>query len=372
MINFYLSALRKSIDQAYLNDETVSVIELMVGMTDYNPVDAEAPARLLVERIRADKNKQTVVDAFLHEYQLNSAEGLVLMSIAEALLRIPDAATQDRFLADKLASAHWQEHLNHSDSMLVNLSTGALLLTGLFERHVKGNGSQVFEQLLGRLGQPLIRKALQSAMHFLGSQFVMAESIASALQNSRHHPEFLYSFDMLGEAAVTNSDSERYFSSYLNAIRHLSQASKDASLYEKPGISIKLSALCPRYEPLQHLRAVPELIAKLLTLAQCAQQGGLTVTVDAEESERLNLSLTIFEAVFTHPSLKGWPGLGLAVQSYQQRAPYVIRWLAALAKSEHRKIPIRLVKGAYWDTEIKRAQEQGLSGYPVLDRKSVV
>ena len=370
MVNLSLSALRKAIDQAYLNDETASVIELMVGLTDYNPADVEALARLLVEQIRADKDKQSVVDAFLHEYRLDSAEGLILMSIAEALLRIPDAATQDRFLADKLTSAHWQEHLNHSDSMLVNLSTGALLLTGLFERHFKPDGKHVFDQLLGRLGVPVIRKALQKAMHFLGAQFVMAETIPDALHASQMHPEYRYSFDMLGEAAVTASDAERYFSAYLDAIRQLSHASMTASLFDKPGISIKLSALCPRYEPLQHLRAVPELTAKLLALAQCARQSDLTVTVDAEESERLAMSLTIFEAVFTHPSLKDWPGLGLAVQAYQKRAPHVIAWLSALAKSERRKIPVRLVKGAYWDTEIKRAQELGLSAYPVFTRKS--
>lgn len=370
MVNLSLSALRKAIDQAYLNDETANVIELMVGLTDYNPADAEALARLLVEQIRADKDKQSVVDAFLHEYRLNSAEGLVLMSIAEALLRIPDSATRDRFLADKLSSAHWQTHLHHSDSMLVNLSTGALLVTGLFERYIKADGAQVFEHLLGRLGQPVIRLALQKAMHFLGSQFVMAETISSALQNCRRHPEYRYSFDMLGEAAVTNSDAERYFSAYLDAIRQLSQESDGASLYEKPGVSVKLSALCPRYEPLQHQRATPELTAKLLTLAHYARQGGLTLTVDAEESERLSLSLTIFEAAFTHPSLKDWSGLGLAVQAYQKRAPHVIGWLSALAKSEHRRIPVRLVKGAYWDTEIKRAQEQGLSDYPVFTRKS--
>ncbi|CCE23413.1 bifunctional proline dehydrogenase/L-glutamate gamma-semialdehyde dehydrogenase PutA [Methylotuvimicrobium alcaliphilum] len=370
MVSLSLSTLRKAIDQAYLNDETASVIELMVGLTDYNPAEAEALARLLVEQIRADKDKQSVVDAFMHEYRLNSEEGVVLMSIAEALLRIPDSATQDRFLADKLSSADWQTHLHHSDSMLVNLSTGALLVTGLFERYIKADEAQVFEYLLGRLGQPVIRLALQKAMHFLGSQFVMAETIFEALHASQKYSEYRYSFDMLGEAAVTASDAERYFSAYLDAIRQLSQESDGESLFEKPGVSVKLSALCPRYEALQHQRATPELTAKLLTLAQYARQGGLTLTVDAEESERLSLSLTIFEAVFTHPSLKGWPGLGLAVQAYQKRAPHVIAWLSALAKTEHKKIPVRLVKGAYWDTEIKRDQEQGLTGYPVFTRKS--
>lgn len=370
MAQFSLSDLRKAIDQAYLTDERITVVESLSGLAAVRFADIESRTRALVEQIRADKNKQSVVDAFLHEYQLDSAEGIVLMNIAEALLRIPDGPTQDRFLAEKLSSAHWQEHLNHSDSMLVNLSTGALLLTGLFEQYVKADGTQLFDQLLSRLGMPLIRKALQKAMRILGSQFVMAETIIDALSKSRSHTEYRYSFDMLGEAAVTEADSKRYHASYLDAIQQLSQGSNNADLYESPGISIKLSALCPRFEPLQHRRAVPELIDKLLNLAQCARNSGISLTIDAEETERLDMTLSIFEAVYTDPSMHDWPGLGLAVQAYQKRAPYVIRWLAALSRSKHRKIPIRLVKGAYWDTEIKRAQEQGLANFPVFTRKS--
>jgi RHH-type proline utilization regulon transcriptional repressor/proline dehydrogenase/delta 1-pyrroline-5-carboxylate dehydrogenase len=295
------------------------------------------------------------------------------MGIAEALLRIPDSATQDLLIQEKLTHADWQNHLQKSASLLVNLSSQALLLTRQFEEHVllpERHWFPVFEQLLSRIGAPLIRSALKQAMHYLAEQFVFADSIELAAQRSQQKSHYRYSFDMLGEAALTADDAERYFKSYQHAILILAKQASCADIYANPGISIKLSALCPRYEPLQHIRAIKELTDKLLNLVQQAHEANISITVDAEESERLEMSLAIFAAVFRHPDLTGWSGLGLAVQAYQKRALPIIRWLIALAENRHTKIPLRLVKGAYWDSEIKRAQENGLTSYPVFTHKS--
>ncbi|PKM12461.1 MAG: bifunctional proline dehydrogenase/L-glutamate gamma-semialdehyde dehydrogenase [Gammaproteobacteria bacterium HGW-Gammaproteobacteria-3] len=364
-----LQALRTNINQAWLADEPTVVQDLPARLQDYRALDATTHAHALVAAVRDNKERQSVVEAFLHEYQLNSEEGRILMSIAEALLRIPDLATQDRFLADKLTAAHWPRH---SDSLLMNLSTGALQLTGQFEQYLKAaeKPRQLFEKLLARLGQPLIRTALKQAMHLLGAQFVIAGTIEQAIAASREHSAYRYSFDMLGEAAVTATDADYYYQAYLHAIKALALTQKPGDIFQGAGISIKLSALSPRYEPLQHRRAVPELTEKLLYLTKYACSRGISVTLDAEESERLDMSLTVFESVFTHPDLCSYPGFGLALQAYQKRALPVIRWLAALARSQQKKIPVRLVKGAYWDSEIKRAQENGLSAYPVFTRKS--
>ncbi len=289
------------------------------------------------------------------------------MGIAEALLRIPDSRTQDLFLQEKLTGADWQSHLQRSDSPLVNLATQALLFAGDFEAH---HGPQVLEQLLSRMGAPLIRSAIKQAMQHLALQFVFAASMQDAVHRSGQDAVFRYSFDRLGEAALTQADSEHYFHAYRSAINALAGCAASTELYANPGISIKLSALCPRYEPLQHVRATKELTGKLLVLAQTARTANIAITVDAEESERLDMSLDIFAAVFNHPDLNGWPGLGLAVQAYQKRALPAIRWLAGLAESQQRKIPLRLVKGAYWDSEIKRAQENGFADYPVFTHKS--
>jgi len=272
-----------------------------------------------------------------------------------------------------LTHADWQNHLQHSDSFLVNLSSQALLLTSQFEDHVvlsEEHWFPVFEKLLSRMGAPLIRTALKQVMQYLAKQFVFADSIQLAVQRCKQETTYRYSFDMLGEAALTADDAERYYQAYLSAIAKLAEHASSADIYANPGISVKLSALSPRYEPLQHVRAIKELTDKLLTLAQKARAANISITVDAEESERLEMSLDIFAAVFTHPDLSAWPGLGLAVQAYQKRALPALRWLAALAENRHGKIPLRLVKGAYWDSEIKRAQENGLSHYPVFTHKS--
>jgi len=368
-----IATLRAAINRAYLADEKDIISELSACLVAYDAGRAGEFAGTLISAVRAKKHRQTATEAFLHEYRLNSDEGIVLMGLAEALLRIPDRRTQDRFLQEKLCSADWQSHLRHSDSVLVNLSTQALSATREFEHRLLSEASwfPVFEQLLSRMGAPLIRNALKQAMWHLALQFVFAESMQDAVQRSEQYPAYRFSFDMLGEAALTATDAARYFQSYLNAIKTLADAAGSTDIAANPGISIKLSALCPRYEPLQHDRAVKELSDKLLTLAQAARTANIFITIDAEESERLEMSLDIFAAVFVHPGLSGWEGLGLAVQAYQKRALPVIQWLAGLAEYRQCRIPLRLVKGAYWDSEIKRAQENGLSDYPVFTHKSM-
>ncbi|WP_241674469.1 bifunctional proline dehydrogenase/L-glutamate gamma-semialdehyde dehydrogenase PutA [Candidatus Methylobacter oryzae] len=397
-----LAELRKIVNQAYLADEKSLVSELLYcvwarfalfrkpsprpfnerrggqqlhfaplmnisAINGYDPAAISQTATTLAVAVREKRHRQSAIEAFLHEYQLTSREGIILMSIAEALLRIPDSRTQDLLLQEKLSGVDWQSHLHHSDSQLVNLATRALLFAGDFEAH---HDSQGFEQLLSRVGAPLIRAAVKQAMQHLALQFVFAESIQEAIRRSEQEPVFRYSFDMLGEAALTKADAERYFEAYRFAIDALAGHAVSAELYDNPGLSIKLSALYPRYEPLQHVRAVKALRDKLLVLARAARQANIMLTVDAEESERLDMSLDIFASAFKHRDLDGWPGLGLAVQAYQKRALPVIRWLAKLASHHRRKIPLRLVKGAYWDSEIKRAQEYGLADYPVFTRKS--
>ena len=373
MANELLTAMRAAINQVCLADENDCVAELLSQLDTHDPVAVGECAKALANAVRAKKGQQSPIEAFLREYQLNSEEGIVLMGIAEALLRIPDSATQDRFLQEKLTRADWRKHFQHSDSLLVNLSSQALSLTRQFEEHLllsEQHWFPVFDQLLSRLGAPLIRTALKQVMHYLAGQFVFADSIGDAVELIEQEPVYRHSFDMLGEAALTADDAERYYQSYLSAIAALAEHAPSADVHVNPGISVKLSALYPRYEPLQHVRAVKELTDKLLALAQRARAANITLTVDAEESERLEMSLDIFAAVFTHADLSGWDGFGLAVQAYQKRALPILRWLAVLAENQHKKIPLRLVKGAYWDSEIKRAQENGLSDYPVFTHKS--
>lgn len=368
-----ITALKADVHQAYLADEHEIVAGLSAQLGTYDPVRVGDCAKTLVSKIRAKQDRQSTIEAFLEEYQLSSKEGVVLMGIAEALMRIPDAQTQDLFLQEKLTHADWQSHLQHSDSVLVNLSSQALLLTRQFEEHVvlsAQNWFPVFGQLLNRIGAPLIRTAIKQVMAYLAEQFVFAESIQQAVERSGQDKVYRYSFDMLGEAALTREDADRYYECYRSAIDTLTKYALSEDIYGNAGISVKLSALCPRYEPMQHVRAVKELSNKLLTLTKKARRANISLTVDAEESERLAMSLDIFAGVFSHPDLSGWSGLGLAVQAYQKRALPVIRWLISLAESGHKRIPIRLVKGAYWDSEIKRAQENGLSGYPVFTHKS--
>jgi len=361
----------EAINPMYLADEDRLITELRATLGNYDAAGISRSANDLVAAVRKQKKQQSLVAAFLHEYQLNSEEGVVLLSIAEALLRIPDSQTQDLFLQEKLADADWSHHLHHSDSIMVKLSSSALAWTGKMEEFLQHDKQFIFQKLLKRLGAPVIRSALKQSMQYLAYQFVVAENIEAALQYSQKHKDFRYSFDMLGEAAMTANDAERYFDAYLHAIQHLAtQTTGEADTFSQPGVSIKLSALCPRYEPLHHCQAVQDLNTKLLFLVQQAQQANINITVDAEESERLAMSLEIFATVFSQPELANWSGFGLAVQAYQKRALPILRWLAVLAKQYHKKIPVRLVKGAYWDSEIKKAQENGISHYPVFTRKA--
>ena len=369
-----LPELDADITAHYLNDEDAAVRTLAAAAT---PDDAQTAriaeeARALVEAIRRRRHGATGIDALLGEYDLSSAEGVVLMCLAEALLRIPDAATADRLIADKLANADWQAHLGTNESLFVNVSTWALLLTGRIAQaaDVAEPPQSFFARLIGRLGEPVVRTALRQAMRLLGEQFVMGETVEAALHRARHTPQFRYSFDMLGEAALTAEAAQRYFEAYDSAIATVGgHVSRDTALRDAPDISVKLSALAPRYEFAQAAGAITEVARRLLALAVAARAAGVGLTVDAEEADRLELSLAIFARVHADPALRGWSGLGIAVQAYQKRAPYVLAWLERLAASHRRKIPVRLVKGAYWDSEIKLAQIQGLSAYPVFTRK---
>jgi RHH-type proline utilization regulon transcriptional repressor/proline dehydrogenase/delta 1-pyrroline-5-carboxylate dehydrogenase len=313
------------------------------------------------------------IDAFLHEYALSSPEGVALMCLAEALLRIPDSDTIDRLIRDKLAAADWQSHLGHSGSVFVNASTWALMLTGrmLRDDHSPNDFGHALHRFVARSGEPVVRQAVLAAMRILGRQFVMGRTIDEALDRARatERQGYRHSYDMLGEAAKTAHDAERYHTAYAHAIAAIGGAAGGRSVEAAPGISVKLSALHPRYEMAQRERAMRELLPRLTDLAEHARNAGIGLTIDAEESDRLELSLDLIEALAAMPALTGWDGLGLAVQAYQKRAPAVIDWLAALAARTKRRLMLRLVKGAYWDSEIKRAQERGLATYPVYTRK---
>src|SRR5690606_21092343 len=311
----------------------------------------------------------------MRQYDLGSEEGVLLMCVAEALLRIPDGETTDRLIRDKLGEADWKRHMGQSESVLVNASTWGLMLTGHLVDLADGTKRDVhgaFKRLVGRAGEPVIRLAVRQAMKIMGHQFVMGRTIGEALARARkgRNAHYRYSFDMLGEAALTQHDADRYLEAYRAAIDAIGRdAGHPADATVAPSISVKLSALHPRYEHAKHARVLAELAPRLLDLAQRAKQHGIGLTVDAEEADRLELSLDVIEAAWLDPSLEGWTGFGIVVQAYQKRAPFVIDWIAGLARRGGRRIPVRLVKGAYWDAEVKRAQVEGFPGYPVFTRK---
>ena len=338
--------------------------------------DAEAEARIdaratrLIEAIRARAGGLGGVEDFLHAYALSTKEGLALMVLAEALLRVPDADTADRLIEDKLKAGDWSGHDARSSALLVSASAWTLGITArLIQPGETPEG--IVESLVKRLGLPAVRTATRQAMRLLGSHFVLGQSIEEALDRARGHGEFLYSFDMLGEGARTAADAARYFEAYAGAIDAIGRQADNAALPARPGISVKLSALHPRYEPLSRERVLAELVPKLIALAQLAKGHALNFTVDAEEADRLELSLEVIGAALRDASLAGWDGFGLAVQAYQKRASAVIDWIAQAAEALDRRVMVRLVKGAYWDTEIKRAQERGLADYPVFTRKAM-
>ena len=341
-------------------------------------IDGDKHARIvrravaLVERIRSGANAG-LTEAFLVEYGLSTDEGIALMCLAEALLRVPDARTIDELIEDKIAPSSWGEHLGKSSSSLVNASTWALMLTGKVLDDDESHGvARVLHGLVKRVGEPIIRTAVKRAMKELGEQFVLGETINDALERSRPEQQrgYTYSYDMLGEAAVSADDAQAFFDAYQATIHTLGESSPGADIRDNPGISIKLSALHPRYEVGQRNRVMTELVSRTLELTLQARQANIGLNIDAEESERLDLSLDVIEAVLSDERLAGWHGFGVVVQAYGKRVSPVLDWLYALASKLDRKIMVRLVKGAYWDSEIKRAQVEGLRDFPVFSRKA--
>lgn len=369
--------LRAQIDQAYRAPELQMVQQLLkAAQLDSKVNNAIRTAAIdLVTAVRAGRKKSVGIDSFLTEYSLSSEEGIALMCLAEALLRVPDDSTVNSLIKDKIASVDWKSHQGQSDSFFINATTWALMLTGsvLAPEKASTRLNQAVMSVLNRSGEGVVRMAVEKGMRIMSKQFVMGRTIQEALKRAKKKEAqgYRYSYDMLGEAALTEADAERYFQAYAAAIDAIGTEAKDIStMYAKPGISIKLSALHPRYQEAHRDRVLAELSPKLLTLAQMAKQHAITLTIDAEESERLELSMDVIEQVFEDPSLMGWNGFGLAVQSYQKRAFYLLDWLADLARRNHRRIMVRLIKGAYWDSEIKKTQMQGLSDYPVFTRKA--
>ena len=327
----------------------------------------------LVEGARARRDERPFLDAFLQEFGLSNQEGIALMCIAEALLRIPDDVTADRLIAEKLSSGDWSAHSGQSESLFVNSSTWGLMLTGGIldlDPSIKTDATGWMRKLTRKAGEPLVRLAVRRAMKIIGGEFVVGRDIEEALARSGREAEVgLCSFDMLGEGARTLQDAARYLKSYQHAIDVIGSTVAGRAVHEVSSISIKLSALEPRYSLLQHERVMRRLVPQVLDLARRSARLGIQLTIDAEEADRLDLSLDIIEALAKDAATKEWPGLGLAVQAYGKRALEIIDWVAAAALKYGRRMTVRLVKGAYWDSEIKRAQERGLDGYPVYTRK---
>jgi len=373
-----LRPLRSAISAAYLESEEAVASERMraARLSPSESATTRSLAQALVMRLRTSSVRKRGIDAFMHEYALSSEEGVALMCLAEALLRVPDAETADRLIRDKIGGGAWDRHRDRSDSIFVNASTWALMLTGRIV-HLGTDRDSDFEGILKRLvarsGEPVIRQAITFAMRLLGRQFVLGRTIEEALGEAapRIKQGYRYSFDMLGEVALTRTDAFRYASAYRGSIRAIARElpPDGKAIVERPSISVKLSALHPRYEWAKRTRVVRELVPLLTDLAVLARKGEIAVTIDAEEADKLDLMLDVFESLARVPELKGWNGLGLAVQAYQKRALPLLQWLIALGRSEGRCIPVRLVKGAYWDTEIKRTEEAGLVDYPVFTRK---
>ncbi|HEY7788625.1 MAG TPA: bifunctional proline dehydrogenase/L-glutamate gamma-semialdehyde dehydrogenase PutA [Casimicrobiaceae bacterium] len=366
-----------AIRDAYLADERTTLLALASQVTQDDDATRAigAQARAWVESVR-DEPSHGGIESFLQQYDLSTPEGVLLMCIAEALLRIPDAATADALIRDKLARGDWERHLGASDSLLVNASTWGLMLTGKLTRIERDDARDPrawYERFAARAGEPVVRLAVRQAMKVMAEQFVLGRTIDEAVARSRSAGQSAYrhSYDMLGEAAVTATDAARYFDAYRNAIAAIGANGdpEQTSVFARPSISVKLSALHPRFEYPQRERVFRDLVPTVISLARDARAQRIGMTIDAEEAERLELSLELFARVRRHPELADWQGLGLAVQAYQKRARAVIGYIVALARELHARIPVRLVKGAYWDTEIKRAQVQGLAGYPVFTRK---
>ena len=370
-----LATLREAMRDHALWPEAQAVTRLLhtLELTAGARHRAVAVAEALVEGARARRDERPFLDAFLQEFGLSNQEGIALMCIAEALLRIPDDATADRLIAEQLANGDWSSHSGKSESLFVNASTWGLMLTGgilELDPTIKADATGWVRRFTRKAGEPVVRLAVRRAMRIIGGEFVVGRTIQEALQRSANEAQVgLCSFDMLGEGARTLHDAERYLKSYENAIDAIGKTVQGGAPHEVSSISIKLSALEPRYSLMQHSRVAQRLGPKVIALARRAARVGIQLTVDAEEADRLDLSLDLIEAMARDRDTKDWPGLGLAIQAYGKRTLEVIDWVAALAKTTGRRMTARLVKGAYWDTEIKRSQERGLEGYPVYTRK---
>jgi RHH-type proline utilization regulon transcriptional repressor/proline dehydrogenase/delta 1-pyrroline-5-carboxylate dehydrogenase len=365
--------LRRAITAAYRLPEQECLAPLLDQATlpDQARRAAQVTATTLISALRA-KHKGTGVEGLVQEYALSSQEGVALMCLAEALLRIPDAETRDALIRDKIAGGDWKSHIGDGRSLFVNAATWGLVVTGKLTSGVNDRGlTASLTRLIARAGEPVIRRGVDMAMRMMGEQFVTGEAIAEALKRARplEARGFQYSYDMLGEAATTAADAQRYLADYEAAIHAIGQASAGRGVYGGPGISIKLSALHPRYARAQTARVAGELLPRVKALALLAKRYDIGLNIDAEEADRLELSLDLLEALALDPDLAGWNGLGFVVQAYGKRCPFVIDWIVDLARRAERRIMVRLVKGAYWDAEIKRAQVDGLPDFPVYTRK---
>ncbi|KXG83988.1 trifunctional transcriptional regulator/proline dehydrogenase/L-glutamate gamma-semialdehyde dehydrogenase [Agrobacterium bohemicum] len=367
------SALRQAITAAYRRAEPDCMARLLEAAT-VSPEQADTirtTARKLVQALRS-KAKGTGVEGLVQEYSLSSQEGVALMCLAEALLRIPDAATRDALIRDKIATGDWKSHLGGGRSLFVNAATWGLVITGKLTSTVNDKGlSAALTKLISRAGEPVIRRGVDMAMRMMGEQFVTGQTIGEAINRSKalEAQGFQYSYDMLGEAATTAKDAERYYHDYEQAIHAIGKASAGRGVYGGPGISIKLSALHPRYARAQAQRVMDELLPRVKSLMLLAKRYDIGLNIDAEEADRLELSLDLLEAIALDPELGNWQGIGFVVQAYSRRCPFVLDYIIDLARRSNRRIMVRLVKGAYWDAEIKRAQLDGLEDFPVFTRK---
>lgn len=367
-----LTRLRNKINETWFHPET-EVVQARLqqhGLNFQARQTITAQAASWVTTLRADPHPN-LMESFLAEYGLSTDEGIALMCLAEAYLRVPDTPTLDALIRDKIGSADWARHQQGADSLLINASTWALMLTGKLLRQDQdaNNLGSSLRKLVQRIGEPVVRTAVAQAMKVMGQQFVLGRTIAEALENANNPQGFLHSFDMLGEAARTAEDAERYFAAYSKAIKAIGAQASQSYVHANSGISVKLSALHPRYESVNRERVLTELVPKLNALAEQACAANIPLNIDAEEAERLDLSLDVIETVLRNPKLAGWEGFGIVVQAYAKHCLPVLEWIAALATELQRKIAVRLVKGAYWDAEIKQAQVLGLPAYPVFTRK---
>ncbi|MGP5493197.1 bifunctional proline dehydrogenase/L-glutamate gamma-semialdehyde dehydrogenase PutA [Psychrobacter celer] len=366
-------ALYACISPLYCVDEERWLSELLplAKPSDKERDDAAEQTRQLVEHVRNDGKAVKMVDSLLLEYSLDTQEGILLMSLAEALIRVPDNYTADALIHDKMSVADWKKHIKNDNGFMVNASTWGMMMTGrVVSIDSNTTATGFLDRMTKKMGEPVIRSAMQKAMRIMGHQFVLGETIEGANKNSQPYRNkgYTYSFDMLGEAAITHKDAEKYFNDYLHAIKATADI-KVAEGMPKPSVSIKLSALHPRYEATQEAQVMGLLRQRCLLLIEAARAVNVDISIDAEEADRLEISLKLFESLYRDNLTAGWDGLGLVVQGYSKRAIAVLAWLAQLAAEMGDRIPVRLVKGAYWDTEIKLAQQKGLAGYPVWTRK---